>query len=129
MPRLIDAEHLKKRATDLRGDCWDNYAQSTEDFLEYIDNEPTVDAVPLEDYKSMEQTVNKLTKAIADAAPVCCKNCIHRPQWKNRELYPPGYWGDNEADIDWTCPLIDRDELRNSWYMDDDFYCPKGERS
>ena len=45
MPRLIDAEHLKKRATDLFGDCWDNYAQTTEDFLEYIDNEPTVDAV------------------------------------------------------------------------------------
>ena len=45
MPRLIDAEHLKKRATDWEGDCWDNYAQSTEDFLEYIDNEPTVDAV------------------------------------------------------------------------------------
>ena len=44
MPRLIDAEHLKKRATDWWGDCWDNYAQSTEDFLEYIDNEPTVDA-------------------------------------------------------------------------------------
>lgn len=64
-----------------------------------------------------------------DAAPVCCKDCIHRPQWKNRDLYPPGYWGDNEADIDWTCPLIDRNELRNSWYMDDDFYCPKGERS
>jgi hypothetical protein len=45
--RLIDAEHLKKRATDWWGDCWDNYAQSTEDFLEYIDNEPTVDAVPV----------------------------------------------------------------------------------
>ena len=46
MERLIDAEHLKKRATDVRGDCWDNYAQSTEDFLEYIDNEPTVEAEP-----------------------------------------------------------------------------------
>lgn len=31
---------------------------------------PTVDSVPLEDYKSMEQTVNKLTKAIADAESV-----------------------------------------------------------
>lgn len=35
-----------------------------------IENAPTVDAVPLEDYKSMERTVNKLTKAIADADPV-----------------------------------------------------------
>ena len=70
-----------------------------------------------------------LVRNRVDVAPVRCKDCIHRPQWKNRELYPPGYWGDNEADIDWTCPLIDRNELRNSWYMDDDFYCPKGEES
>lgn len=45
MARLIDAEHLKKRATDTTGDCWDNYGQGTTDLLEYIDNEPTVDAV------------------------------------------------------------------------------------
>ena len=32
-----------------------------------IVNAPTVDAVPLEDYKSMESTVNKLTQALADA--------------------------------------------------------------
>ncbi len=42
--RLIDAEHLKKRATNAQGDCWDNYGQGTADFLEYIDKEPTVDA-------------------------------------------------------------------------------------
>ncbi len=47
MPRLIDAEHLKKRASDTNGDCWDNYGQGTADFLEYIDNEPTVDAEPV----------------------------------------------------------------------------------
>ena len=34
-----------------------------------IENAPTVDAVPIEDYKSMERTVNKLTKALADAEP------------------------------------------------------------
>lgn len=47
MARLIDAEHLKKRATDTTGDCWDNYGQGTADFLEYIDKEPTVDAEPV----------------------------------------------------------------------------------
>lgn len=36
-------------------------------FEDAITLAPTVDAVPLEDYKSMEQTVYKLTKAIADA--------------------------------------------------------------
>lgn len=45
--RLINAEHLKKRATDLDDDCWDYYGQSTADFLEYIDNEPTVDAIEI----------------------------------------------------------------------------------
>ena len=35
-----------------------------------LDCLPKVEAVPIEDYKSMEQTVNKLTKAIADAEPV-----------------------------------------------------------
>lgn len=45
--RLIDAEHLKKRATNAQGDCWDNYGQGTADFLEYIDKEPTVDAEPV----------------------------------------------------------------------------------
>lgn len=34
-----------------------------------MDYAPTVDAVPLEDYKSMERTVDKLTKALADAEP------------------------------------------------------------
>ena len=54
--RLINAEHLKKRATDLDDDCWDYYGQSTADFLEYIDNEPTVDAIEV----------------------VRCKDCKHR---------------------------------------------------
>lgn len=34
-----------------------------------IQNLPTIDAVPLEDYRSMEQTVHKLTQAIAEAEP------------------------------------------------------------
>lgn len=34
-----------------------------------IDYMPTIEAVPLEDYRSMEQTVYKLTQAIAEAEP------------------------------------------------------------
>ena len=116
MPRLIDADKIKLPQGFF--EKVDNVPK----FYEWLDEQPTVDAVPLEDYKSMERTVYKLTKAIADASPVRCKDCIHRPQWKNRVLYPPGYWGEDEADIDWTCPLIDRNELRNSRNMDDDFY-------
>lgn len=35
-----------------------------------IDFMPTIEAVPLEDYRSMEQTVYKLTQALAEAEPV-----------------------------------------------------------
>lgn len=58
---------------------------------------------------------------------VRCKDCIHRPQWNKTVLAPPNYWGDWEAEVDWTCPLVDKNDLYDSWYMDDDFFCPKGE--
>lgn len=52
-----------------------------------IENAPTVDAVPLEDYKSMERTVNKLTKAIADAVEVVrCKDCKWYEESKKPEM-------------------------------------------
>lgn len=35
-----------------------------------LDKAPTIEAVPIEDYKSMERTVNKLTQAIAESEPV-----------------------------------------------------------
>ena len=86
MPRLIDAEHLKKRATDWEGDCWDNYAQSTEDFLEYIDNEPTVDAVEV----------------------VRCKDC---KWWETDEVFKcvayDAFWVANPDDY---CPWGERKE-------------------
>ena len=47
---------------------------------------PTIEAVPLEDYRSMEQTVHKLTQALAEAEPfkkvVRCKDCKH---WDNHD--------------------------------------------
>ena len=128
MRRYCDEDKLGHAIHEFVNEYGEIVGMSITDFNIMLERN-RADVVPLEDYKSMERTVDKLTKAIADASPVRCKDCIHRPQWKNRELYPPGYWGDNEADIDWTCPLIDRNELRNSWYMDDDFYCPEGEES
>ena len=67
--------------------------------------QPTVDAVPLENYKSMEQTVNKLAKAIADAVGVVrCKDCKH-------------YWKNNPTEVA-VCLASPRD----------DAYCSEGER-
>lgn len=58
----------------------------------------------------------------------CCKDCVHRPKWIGLDLYPPNYFETEfESEIDWTCPLIDRNNLLDSWYMTDDFFCPMGE--
>lgn len=70
MPRLIDADKLIELCNIMADKC-DGIGKSIwEQFATTVEWSPTVDAVPLEDYKSMEQTVNKLTKAIADAEPV-----------------------------------------------------------
>ena len=43
--------------------------------LSDIKQMPTIEAVPLEDYRSMEQTVYKLTQALAEAEPRVCATC------------------------------------------------------
>lgn len=64
--RLINADEIKKREHDVvlangaKHRCFD-----TTTLFEI----PTIEAVPLEDYRSMEQTVHKLTQAIAEAEP------------------------------------------------------------
>jgi len=75
MARLIDADALYNSlgASGNCGSCQlDAYKcqyyneHTLMEFCERIDDAPTVDAVSLEDYRSMEQTVNKLTKAISE---------------------------------------------------------------
>lgn len=89
--RLIDADALEKKLHEFALDEWNQRAATSwsNAFLECEDivyNAPTIGAVPLEDYKSMEQTVNKLTKAIADAEPV-----------------KHGHWELSPFDGNWTC--------------------------
>lgn len=73
--RLIDADALVK---ELSGKYIivpaDEAARGVADFMgiqirQTINNAPTIETVPLEDYRSMEQTVHKLTQAIAEAEP------------------------------------------------------------
>ena len=40
--RLVDADHIIKRATDYNDDHWDYYCQDLSDFIDYIEREPTV---------------------------------------------------------------------------------------
>ena len=105
MARLIDADKLK---ADFLGNRYGTQA------IEYvIDHAPTIEAVPLEDYRSMEQTVYKLTQALAKAEPIVrCKDC----KW---------YLASNEK-----CGLID---TRLQFYTTDkrwteNSYCCWGER-
>lgn len=82
--RLIDADGLKNVIYESwGGDPYyhtsKGYPEKTETeiraeaaslFLENIDAQPTIEAVPLEGYRSMEQTVYKLTQALAEAETV-----------------------------------------------------------
>lgn len=92
MPRLIDADELKEHlfvGADYDKVIDDGIAKTDEEVFAFqcgwndalksvVQFAPTVDAVPLEDYKSMERTVNKLTKAFADAVGVVrCKDCVY----------------------------------------------------
>ena len=81
--RLIDADALRERKFVGVADWTPTEATSWQrgwnDAIEtIIDAQPTVDAVPFEDYQSMERTVAKLNESLANAEPVVrCKECIH----------------------------------------------------
>ena len=89
--RLIDADELYKRTAEWEEQAqaeviknkgcrtveeWDKYREWTiilnerSSFKYDIADAPTIEAVPLEDYRSMEQTVHKLTQALAEAEPI-----------------------------------------------------------
>ena len=74
MGRLIDADKLKQHYSWWGGLIGDDYVSELVEqkkvFDTIVDVQPTVDAVPIENYRSMEQTVFKLNKVIADAEPV-----------------------------------------------------------
>lgn len=67
--RLIDADALpKQKFLEANGNGMYEYVEIV--YERDIDNAPTIDVVPLEQYKSMENTCVKLQKSLADVAPV-----------------------------------------------------------
>lgn len=71
--RLISADALKAALQGLYQVAgWEkrDIHFSLSDMECNIDYMPTIEAVPLEDYRSMEQTVHKLTQAISEAEPI-----------------------------------------------------------
>lgn len=115
--RLIDADALLD-FVDYYYDCTELGAIVSK----WIDDAPTIDAVPREDYISMERTLARLQQGIADAtdAPtidavevVRCKDCKHKVLTEDGEY--------NTEDI--VCDYWSSDGLNAS-----DF-CSYGERS
>ena len=80
--RLIDADafknDIKHRLVLSALDAPQPLAYRSTDIFDLADEQPTVEAVPLEDYRSMEQTVYKLTQALAEAEPKrgICEDCL-----------------------------------------------------
>ena len=67
--RQVDAGELIEELA--RRDTTDGHVKvfSGHEICDIILAQPTIEAVPLEDYRSMEQTVYKLTQALAEAEP------------------------------------------------------------
>lgn len=77
--RLIDADKLKAHYAWWKGGTREmTMDEAKSDFDAIIDLQPTVDVVPAEDYRSMEQTVYKLTQALAEAEPVKHGRWVHK---------------------------------------------------
>lgn len=115
--RLIDADALLD-FVDYYYDCTELGAIVSK----WIDDAPTIDAVPREDYISMERTLARLQQGIADVtdAPtidavevVRCKDCRH------------AYYADNRVPHErtWVCERFTNEEINAN-----DF-CSFGERS
>lgn len=98
--RLISADALKAALQGLYQVAgWEkrDIHFSLSDMECNIDYMPTIEAVPLEDYRSMEQTVYKLTQALAEAEPkqklVRCKECKHYEDEEPSMVYCPNIVG------------------------------------
>ena len=90
MARLIDADALVKELSGKYIVPVDEATRGVATFMgiqmrQAINNAPTIDAVPLEDYRSMEQTVHKLTQALAEAEPIKHGHWVY-----DDEAYPGG---------------------------------------
>lgn len=110
--RLIDVDALpKQKFLETNGNGMYEYVEIV--YERDIDNAPTIDAVPMERYKSMENTCVKLQKSLADVAPVVrCKDCRHAVDYYH------------EGDCYCSNPKWGLNYFGGSW----EFYCADAER-
>ena len=108
--RLIDADALDWECIEHKYGARDDAVVDCEIM---IDTAPTVDAVPVVRYKSMENTCVKLQKSLADVAPVVrCKDCRHAVDYYH------------EGDCYCSNPKWGLNYFGGSW----EFYCADAER-
>lgn len=105
--RLIDAGELIQEFEKIKTNGSTEYQEGINTGINrctvLVANTPIVDAVLLEDFRSMERTVNKLTKAIADAEPV-----------------RHGHWIDVNGDGSlWRCSICGETQCCDSNYCGD----------
>ena len=112
--RLIDADKLIELIDDdiasLDNDMpreGDSVCRCTLKMVKlYIKSLPTVETVTLEDYRSMEQTVYKLTQALAEAEP------------------EHGRWLPSDKG-DCTCTCSECGFVRDAYILEEKAYCPR----
>ena len=65
--RLIDADALKKEVDNFPN-CYNGWSDTYDKayIIEAIEEAPTIDAIPIEQYRSMVNTCYKLQKALED---------------------------------------------------------------
>ena len=103
--KLIDANKLKNHYAWWEGGSQEmTLDRAKQIFDTIIDVQPTVDTIPLEDYQSMERTVNKLRVALAYA-----------------ELVRHGHWEEDAARIKDQCSVCG---LSVNWSLYKTPYCP-----
>lgn len=131
MARLIDADKLIEVIDDdiasldkiMSREGYDVCLCTLKMMKQYIKALPTVEAVPLEDYQSMEQTVHKLTQAIAEAEP------IKHGRWiDNREMIVLDGEQIDELIRCKDCKHFQEDECPWTGTININDFCSRGER-
>ena len=115
MARFINADELNKLIDDdiaslnedMSREGYDVCLCTLKMMKQYIEALTTIEAVPLEDYRSMEQTVYKLTQAIAEAEPV-----------KHGRWLPS-----DKGDCTYTCSECGF--VRDAYILEEKAYCPR----
>ena len=120
--RLINADDLVKIFhREGNSDAWGG-----EFIRRTIEEQPAIETVPLEDYRSMEQTVHKLTQAIAEAEPIKHGCWVYIRDEENNGLYECSecHKGDIHAKTCkvpycWNCGAkMDLDEAKDPYSAD-----------